>query len=109
MPIVCRLASQRRQVGIGPVGADVFLREAQAEWPELRPCVDARAQYAARQFGLPQTLHCLLLSSHPAILRASWRAHAVDDRTSRGGAPPVDGEPRAAIDVVVLGTQRESD
>jgi len=29
--------------GIGPVGADIFLREAQVVWPECRGVVDARA------------------------------------------------------------------
>jgi endonuclease III len=39
--------------GIGPTGADVFLREAQAAWPELRPYVDQRARDAAMELGLP--------------------------------------------------------
>ncbi|GLW72865.1 endonuclease [Kitasatospora phosalacinea] len=40
---------------IGPVGADVFCREAQAVWPWLRPSFDARACRAARSLGLPGT------------------------------------------------------
>ncbi|MFF4342895.1 endonuclease [Kitasatospora sp. NPDC001540] len=40
---------------IGPVGADVFCREAQAVWPWLRPSFDARACRAARNLGLPGT------------------------------------------------------
>jgi endonuclease III len=39
--------------GIGPVGADIFLREAQAGWDELIPYVDARTRQTARQLGLP--------------------------------------------------------
>lgn len=39
--------------GIGDVGADIFLREAQAVWPDLRPYVDARVCRAAREIGLP--------------------------------------------------------
>ena len=39
--------------GIGPTGADVFLREAQAAWPELAPYVDPRTREAAEQLGLP--------------------------------------------------------
>lgn len=39
--------------GIGPTGADVFLREAQAAWSELAPYVDARAREAAKALGLP--------------------------------------------------------
>ncbi|WP_330241927.1 endonuclease [Streptomyces sp. NBC_00525] len=40
---------------IGPVGADIFSREAQGLWPELRPAFDRRAQDAAEGLGLPHT------------------------------------------------------
>ncbi|WP_438309901.1 endonuclease [Streptomyces sp. HUAS TT3] len=40
---------------IGPAGADVFCREAQAVWPELRPFADARVRDAASGVGLPRT------------------------------------------------------
>ncbi|MER7417134.1 hypothetical protein ABT346_10150 [Micromonospora peucetia] len=39
--------------GIGPTGADIFLREAQAVWPGLRPYVDRRALAGAERLGLP--------------------------------------------------------
>lgn len=39
--------------GIGPTGASVFLREAQAVWPWLRPYLDDRARAGARRVGLP--------------------------------------------------------
>lgn len=39
--------------GIGPVGADIFLREAQAVWSDLRPYVDRRVADGARQVRLP--------------------------------------------------------
>ncbi|MBT2541580.1 endonuclease [Streptomyces sp. ISL-44] len=38
---------------IGPVGANIFCREAQAVWPELRPSFDDRAREAASKLGLP--------------------------------------------------------
>jgi endonuclease III len=38
---------------IGPVGAEIFCREAQAVWPGLRPSFDRRALAAAREAGLP--------------------------------------------------------
>ncbi|APU12223.1 MULTISPECIES: endonuclease [Actinoalloteichus] len=38
---------------LGPVGADVFCREAQAVWPELRPYFDGKAQAGAERLGLP--------------------------------------------------------
>ena len=40
---------------IGPVGADIFSREAQGLWPELRPAFDKRAQDAADGLGLPRS------------------------------------------------------
>lgn len=39
--------------GIGPVGADIFLREAQAGWDELVPYLDDRARETAKELGLP--------------------------------------------------------
>ncbi|WP_326665510.1 endonuclease [Streptomyces sp. NBC_00385] len=40
---------------IGPVGADIFSREAQGVWPELRPAFDTRARHAAAELHLPKT------------------------------------------------------
>ena len=39
--------------GIGPTGASVFLREAQAVWSWVRPYLDDRARAGARRVGLP--------------------------------------------------------
>lgn len=38
---------------LGPVGADIFCREAQAVWPELRPYLDKKALSGADKIGLP--------------------------------------------------------
>ena len=38
---------------MGPVGADIFCREAQAVWPELRPYLDRKTLDGARKVGLP--------------------------------------------------------
>ena len=38
---------------IGPVGAEIFCREAQGLWPELRPTFDKRATQGAGKAGLP--------------------------------------------------------
>lgn len=50
-------AAERRLLqefkGIGEVGADIFCREAQAAWEELRPFADRRALEAAGHLGLP--------------------------------------------------------
>ncbi|MBX7267009.1 hypothetical protein KIF24_13910 [Micromonospora sp. Llam7] len=39
--------------GVGPTGADIFLREVQTVWPELRPYADRRAVAGAKRLGLP--------------------------------------------------------
>ena len=39
--------------GIGPAGADIFLREAQRVWPWLMPYLDQRVLDGARRAGLP--------------------------------------------------------
>lgn len=42
----------KRCKGIGDVGADIFQREAQAVWEELRPFADKRALQAAKKLDL---------------------------------------------------------
>ncbi|MFB4311877.1 endonuclease [Actinomadura sp. GTD37] len=39
--------------GIGPTGADIFCREAQAVWPWLRPHIDDQVKKGAERLGLP--------------------------------------------------------
>ncbi|WP_018331714.1 hypothetical protein [Actinomycetospora chiangmaiensis] len=39
---------------LGPVGADIFIREVQAVWPEFRPHLDGKATDGAKAVGLPQ-------------------------------------------------------
>ncbi|WP_306118000.1 MULTISPECIES: hypothetical protein [unclassified Roseitalea] len=41
--------------GIGDVGADIFLREAQIAWRENYPLADKKACNGARKLGLPDT------------------------------------------------------
>jgi endonuclease III len=52
-------AAERRLLtefkGIGVVGADLFLREAQTVWPENYPFADRRALKAAARLGLAET------------------------------------------------------
>jgi hypothetical protein len=38
---------------LGPVGVDIFCREAQDVWPELRPYLDKKALDGAEKVGLP--------------------------------------------------------
>ncbi|WP_411103105.1 endonuclease [Streptomyces sp. cmx-4-9] len=44
---------------IGPTGADIFCREVQDVWPELRPFADARVCDAAAGVGLPRSAGAL--------------------------------------------------
>ncbi|MEV4937257.1 endonuclease [Streptomyces zaomyceticus] len=75
---------------IGPVGADIFCREAQAVWPELRPSFDGRAREAAARLGLPHSPDGLarLVDSESlprlaaALVRVARSGKAVDDLTS---------------------------
>ncbi|MFC4854690.1 endonuclease [Actinophytocola glycyrrhizae] len=46
-------AELRRFPRMGPVGVDIFCREAQAVWPELRPYLDRKTLDGARKIGLP--------------------------------------------------------
>jgi len=39
---------------LGPVGADIFCREAQQVWPELRPYLDPKTLAGAGKLGLPK-------------------------------------------------------
>lgn len=48
------LSAKLREVKrLGPVGVDIFCREAQQVWPELRPYFDAKALQGAERLGLP--------------------------------------------------------
>lgn len=46
-------AGLRRFPRMGPVGVDIFCREAQAVWPELRPHFDKKTRDGAKKIGLP--------------------------------------------------------
>ncbi len=79
--------------GIGPTGADIFLREAQAVWTELRPYADRRVAGAADRLGLPSTPDRLAglvggdefprLAS--ALVRVSLGGESVDALTRAAG------------------------
>ncbi|MEU3193328.1 hypothetical protein ABZ686_22445 [Streptomyces sp. NPDC006992] len=52
-------AALREVPGIGPLGASIFLREAQAVWPEYRPWLDQKALQGAERLGLPASAEAL--------------------------------------------------
>jgi hypothetical protein len=68
--------------GIGPAGADIFLREVQAVWPSVFPYVDERVLAAASTAGLPRDPDKLakLAGSGPGLARLT----AALLRASRG-------------------------
>ncbi|MEU6922165.1 endonuclease [Streptomyces sp. NPDC046631] len=98
-------AGLRRTPGIGPAGADIFVREVQAVWPETAPYVDGKALQGAERLGLPASpanLAELAVSAEPprpareagrggqtdgrgiavlaaALVRAALDQHIVDD------------------------------
>lgn len=55
---------------LGPVGAQIFCREAQAVWPELRPALDGKALDGARALNLPADPDALAEQVQPAELAA---------------------------------------
>ncbi|MFF7352189.1 MULTISPECIES: endonuclease [Streptomyces] len=71
----------QEEPGIGPAGADIFLREAQQVWPELAPYLDGKALDGARRLGLPEDpgkLTRLAGDVEPAALAAALVRAALD-------------------------------
>ncbi|MFD7437783.1 endonuclease [Streptomyces sp. NPDC059861] len=67
--------------GLGPAGADIFLREAQRVWPEAAPYLDAKALSGAERLGLPKDpgrLVKLAGDAEPAVLAAALVRAALD-------------------------------
>jgi endonuclease III len=67
--------------GVGPTGADIFLREAQLVWPEAGPLLDRKAVRGAERLGLPgdpDRLLSLAGKTEPAVLAAALVRAAVD-------------------------------
>ena len=64
--------------GIGEVGIDIFMREAQITWPELYPFADKKALEAAAKLGLDEDPHALAdrvpRKEFPRLLTALVRA-----------------------------------
>lgn len=78
--------------GIGPAGADIFLREVQSVWPEAAPYIDAKALDGAR-LGLPDEPDRLVEQARPAepaelaaaLVRAALDKKLVDEVLARAG------------------------
>ncbi|MGN7780280.1 endonuclease [Mycolicibacterium sp. 22603] len=76
--------------GIGPTGADIFLREVQDVWPWVRPYFDDRAIEAARAMGLPDDPEALhrLAPRRAARLAAALVRISLDDALRETLSPP---------------------
>jgi endonuclease III len=60
--------------GIGPAGADIFLREVQQVWPDIAPFFDRKALQGAARAGLPDRPAALSRAAgdaDPAVLAAA--------------------------------------
>ncbi|MFF6992934.1 endonuclease [Streptomyces sp. NPDC010273] len=69
--------------GVGPAGADIFLREAQAVWPATAPYFDAKAFQGARALELPTEPAALLRladGAEPAVVAAALVRVALDKK-----------------------------
>jgi endonuclease III len=71
--------------GIGPTGADIFLREVQAVWGDVRPYLDRRVTAGARLLHLPESADALpaLVSreDYPRLASALVRV-SLDERSA---------------------------
>jgi endonuclease III len=63
--------------GIGPTGADIFLREVQAVWPDIAPFADSKVMDGAKRLHLPSTAgdlaHLTTASQVPLLMSALVR------------------------------------
>ncbi|MBQ0878407.1 endonuclease [Streptomyces sp. RT42] len=72
--------------GIGPTGADIFLREVQRVWPDVAPWLDRKALQGAERLGLPKDpdrLVRLADRTDPAVLAAALVRASVDEEVAR--------------------------
>jgi hypothetical protein len=71
----------QEEPGIGPAGADIFLREVQSVWPKIAPYLDGKALSGAGRLGLPEDpdqLAGLAGDTEPAVLAAALVRAALD-------------------------------
>lgn len=86
------LKRQLRQVpGLGPTGADIFLREVQDVWTEYAPRFDAKVLQGAERLGLPQNTSALLRlagDEKPGVTAAALVRAALDSKLSQAVRDP---------------------
>jgi endonuclease III len=77
--------------GIGPTGADIFLREVQDVWTGIRPYLDRKVTAGARKLHLPTAPQSLAHLAGPAdttrlasaLVRVALDRHAAEDLAGR--------------------------
>ncbi|MFF7976928.1 endonuclease [Streptomyces sp. NPDC007905] len=75
----------QEEPGIGPAGADIFLREAQRVWPDVAPYLDGKALDGAGRLGLPKDpdrLTGLAGDTEPAVLATALVRAGLDKRVA---------------------------
>lgn len=76
-----------RQVpGLGPTGADIFLREVQDVWTEYGPRFDAKVLQGAERLGLPRDASALLRlagDEKPGVAAAALVRAALDRKAAQ--------------------------
>ncbi|WP_342671426.1 endonuclease [Nonomuraea candida] len=75
--------------GIGPTGADIFLREVQAVWPQVAPHLDERVLDGAGRLGLPRQTRRLAELAHSGDELARLSAALVRVSRSKKSADAV--------------------
>ncbi|MCX4787411.1 MULTISPECIES: endonuclease [unclassified Streptomyces] len=84
----------RRTPGMGPAGADIFVREVQAVWPETAPFLDGKALQGAEKLGLP--------ASPANLVRLAEQAGQAGQAHEQGPAELAAALVRAALDKHVV-------
>ncbi|MEU2585924.1 endonuclease [Streptomyces avermitilis] len=72
--------------GMGPAGADIFLREVQHVWPGVAPHFDDKALSGAERLGLPKDPQKLMEragGTEPAVLAAALVRVALDKKSAQ--------------------------
>lgn len=88
----CERLLQDVTPGLGPVGARIFLREAQGVWPEVAPYFDGKTVQGAERLGLPTSRRTLASltdrADYPALAAALVRT-ALDKKVAEDVAEHV--------------------
>ncbi|MDQ4105519.1 MAG: hypothetical protein M3186_18075 [Actinomycetota bacterium] len=81
--------------GMGPVGADIFLREVRAVWPDVAPYLDMRVTQGTKRVGLPSNADDLsglvnsprdLVRLSSALVRVSRGSRAAEEIKQASGS-----------------------